>query len=1252
MIAEVKRLGMARLGLTLLIALLPTVGVTQSASAQDPPSSGTSVRNGSILGLVVDDRGEAIAGASVTVTGPSGRSHELETSAHGSFLVPHVASGRYKISVAAKGFAPRTLTDVVVTSNRNAHVQIEVATAKRRQEVVISSTDRSTSDAPDRESVAQPDETAIDKHPEARNLPRPSVQEGAPSVLDDTRPKEPSPIKPPAREEPRRAVAGRPHEEPSPVPSAAQGAARPAVANTSHDEPSPRQPPVQEEPQRAVADRSHEEPSPVPSAGQGAAQPAVANTSHDEPGPTKPPAQEEPQPPVANARLEEPRPAPAPDPGEVPSVPAQALPLTSGPAGSILGSVVDESGGGIEGARVTVTDDIGRSRDVETSLDGSFHLSRVGSGKYEISVTAQHFGPQTLSDVVVESDGNAHVEMQLQIESHKEEITVLAANRMNSGALFRGSTMVLDENAIAMLPDGPSLEAMLNAMALRTTGLLGAEIRVNGFKGNRTPPKSAIREIRINNNPFSTEYAKHGLGRVEILTKPGADKFHGRLHMAFGDDALNSRNPFANERAPFQQRNYSGDLSGPIIKDRVGFFADFRREENDSNVVVNATVVDDQSQLIKSYNQVVQTPRRGGGVTVRSDFQLHPKHTAIAQYSDSWKRTLNSGVGELELPSRAQILTNRTRSVQLTETAVLSGRMINETRVQLLRERVARTGDNSIAEIRVPGAFMGGGAELGESFDRSKRLDIENVTSVQVGKHNIKAGVQLMYNRLWIASDRTFGGAYTFGGGLAPRLDERDEIVRGSDGAPELEPITTIESYRRTLRFGAMGLTPAAIRELGGGPVQFSLMAGQPQTTLEQYEIGAFLQDDWRLHPKFMLSPGLRVERQNNLSGNLNFAPRIGFAWNAGAGKNPKTVVRGGAGLFYDRIDDRIVLRSRQLDGTRQSQFITSDSAVLDLFPAVPPLEVLSGFATPRSVVQLAPGLRPAYTLHASLSVERQLSKLLGFAATYSDIRSVRLLRSRNINAPRPGSVDASAPWLADRPFPGQGNIFAYESTGFLDSRQVLVNLTYFRDKSASYWVSYTYNDSHTDAEGPSTFPASSYNLRQDYARSSLAPLHTIYWGGWMSAPWGIEVLPLGVWRTGIPFNVTSGFDTNGDSLFTDRPAFATDPNSPGVVVNRYGMFNLNPAPGAVLIPRNYLRGPGFLIANVQVRRTFDFSENGRIIVSIQAQNVFNQTNPGRPVGNLLSPFFGSSVSSAGDWGLGSNQAGNRRIIISITYGF
>jgi carboxypeptidase family protein len=921
-------------------------------------------------------------------------------------------------------------------------------------------------------------------------------------------------------------------------------------------------------------------------------------------------------------------------------------------AASIAGQVLDDQDAAIVAARATLTDVSGHETSQTTDQEGRFVFSNVPQGSYTLRISAEHFRMYENQRIEVASANNVlNLTVTMHIAGVEESIAVFPDTSVAQVAEYIGGSLVIRGDALAALDAPGGLEALLRALAVRSSGPFGPSVLVNGFEDGTLPPTYSIREIRINDNPYSAEYSTPGLGRIEILTKPGTENLHAGMFGAFGDTNWNSRNPFVLGRVPYQSRMYGGNMSGPIWPRRAAFFLDFNRQQIDTNAVINATVVDRTFGIVP-LRQAVVTPQLRTMFSPRLDLQMNSSNTLVLRYGEARSRSSNSGVGEFSLLSRAQGLKSLGQTFQLTETAVLNSKMINETRAQYVRTKNWTSGSSSLPTINVPAAFIGGGAEIGGAYNRQDLAELQSVISVQSEKHAMKGGLQGRYTTERDDSTPNSGGTYTFSSRVAPQLNSANQVVMDANDMPVLVPITTIEAYRRTLLFRDQNLSPEEVRKLGGGASQFSITTGDAKIRVWQYQAGAFLQDNWRLYPSFTLNAGIRYERQSTVFHKQDFAPRLAFAWGIGGSRtsNP-TTVRAGVGIFYDRIAENAVLRARKMNGLYQREYFVSDDAILDLFPAIPSQADLTRFAVPQSMVQLAGNLRAPYTVNSSLAVERQLFGGLTMAITASNIRGVHLLRSRNINAPLPGTYDPAAPQRAVRPLATSSDIFQYESSGVFDQRQLLFNLVYRAGKNVTLWSAYTLTNSKTDTESADSFPANSYDMRSEYGRS-VTPRHSLYWGGWIRMKGGFDITPLVLWRSDVPFDITTGRDSNGDSLFNDRPAFATDKSRPSVVTTRFGTFDLSPLPGQQIIPRNFGTSPNFFIANLRVGRRIPLTKKTAITLSIQGTNIFNHTNPGSPVGNLGSPLFGTSTVSAGDWGFGSNQAGNRRLEGMIYFNF
>jgi hypothetical protein len=433
----------------------------------------------------------------------------------------------------------------------------------------------------------------------------------------------------------------------------------------------------------------------------------------------------------------------------------------------------------------------------------------------------------------------------------------------------------------------------------------------------------------------------------------------------------------------------------------------------------------------------------------------------------------------------------------------------------------------------------------------------------------------------------------------------------------------------------------------------------------------------------------------------------LGFAWAPGAAspqRPAKTVVRGGFGVFYDRVGENLTLAASRFNGINQQQFIVTDPAVLDSFPNVPSIATLTAFSTPVTIDRLASDLRTPYTMQGAISLERQLPHNFKVSATYSHARSLHLLRTRAINAPLPGTFNPLVPNSGVRPFGNANNIFQYESTGRFDQNLLTFNIVNSFSRRGSVTINYSFAKAKSDTDGTGSFPANSYDLSGEYGRASNDVRHRLSVVGSYRGPWGLSFNPFVIVSSGQPFNITVGRDLNGDTLFIERPAFASDLTKPGVIITRFGAFDPNPTSGEVIIPRNYGDGPGSLSANLRISKTIGFggerrstaSQSGQrdgsdrtgrgggaggrggvgfpggaggargggggargggggggggggdtgkrynLTFSMNFQNILNHVNLAKPTGNLSSPFFGTSTGTGGNFGgFGGGRGGS-----------
>src|SRR5689334_6970124 len=280
-------------------------------------------------------------------------------------------------------------------------------------------------------------------------------------------------------------------------------------------------------------------------------------------------------------------------------------------AGSLRGQVLDELGGAIVGASVTVIDSKGVEKSVVTNDSGSYTVAGLAPGKYTVRAINAGFAMTETPDVEVVSGKAVQFDITLKVAIEEQKVTVAADNReLSTEPENNAGAVVLKGNDLDALPDDPDdLAAALQALAGPSAGPNGGQIFIDGFTGGRLPPLSSIREIRINSNPFSAEYDRLGFGRIEILTKPGTDRFRGQVSFNFNDDALNARNPFAANRPAIQTRQYGGNFGGPISKKKASFFIDFDKRDIDDASLIVATVLDANNN-ITGFSETFPIPSR------------------------------------------------------------------------------------------------------------------------------------------------------------------------------------------------------------------------------------------------------------------------------------------------------------------------------------------------------------------------------------------------------------------------------------------------------------------------------------------------------------------------------------------------------------------------------------------------------------------------------------------------------------------
>ncbi len=874
---------------------------------------------------------------------------------------------------------------------------------------------------------------------------------------------------------------------------------------------------------------------------------------------------------------------------------------------ALQGEVVDQRGAVIIGAKLRLTGEGASVREAVTDAQGRFRFADLPGGAYTLKASSTGFATHEESLQWSEAARAEPLSITL-FPMIIDEIAVVNETENALSPERAAGAQVLTARELEALPDDPDeLNRQLQLLATSSGSAPGqATVTVDGFlAGGRLPPKSAIREVRINPNIYSAEYDTPPFrgGRIEVSTKPGASAYHGAGFFNFNGAALNARDPFAPTRAQTETRRYGLQFGGPIVKKRSGFFLDLERREIDEAATIIAVVLNEAFQPA-AFAANAPTPQRLVIGSARFDFQLNQAHTLVLRYDANANALRNQGVGGFNLADRG--FTNRLveHNYRMTETAVINARMVNELRIGLTQLHSSQRAGSNAPAIIVAGAFSSGGATPQSLAYEELRLEIADHTIVNLGKHNLKFGAQLFRKNFRDARAENPHGSFIFGGGPAPALDAT------SAGSVY---ISGLEQYRRAL-----------LRLPGGTPTRFSITRGNPSVSVNQWLLAGFAQDEWQARPNFTLSLGLRYEGQSAPADKASLAPRLGVAYTPD--KKQRWVLRARAGLFYGRISESLALEAARLDGLRQEQIIIDAPSFPDPFAVGATVNAVP------TIRMLEKGLRPPASWQTRVELERQLPRGWRISASHSWTGGWAQLWSRNLNAPL---VDAAHPdpLTAPRPFGVARNVLQFESSGRIAGRVIFIGVNQPAAKFFSIFSGYLNFDFQTDADNPQALPQSSYDLGGEWSRPSWQTRHS----GFLTA---IFTLPLRTRASfsfnaasGRPFNITTGRDNNGDGNFNDRPGVVSA-TTPRAILTPFGA--LDPAAVNGALRRNAGTSPPTATLDLNLTRTFAFGKRSadgespyKLALNARASNLLNRANLLGLNGVLASPFFGRANTAS-----------------------
>lgn len=811
---------------------------------------------------------------------------------------------------------------------------------------------------------------------------------------------------------------------------------------------------------------------------------------------------------------------------------------------AVSGYVLDPDQAAIPGATVTLTPAHGEALVTTSGGDGAYTFRNVPAGIYAVTVTMQGFASFVRQGVRI-AGAALTLTAPLAVQSQNQEINVTTetTTSVSVDPDSNGSSVVIKDKDLEALSDDPDeLSSQLSALAGPSAGPNGGQIYVDGFTNGQLPPKSSIREIRVNQNPFSAQFDKQGFGRVEIFTKPGTDSFHGNMSLQGNAKFLNTSNPFlgaSNTQPDYHRIFFLGSLTGPLTKKSSFSTGGSYRTIQDNSIFAGQIISSPSNPGVlcqpgdatcsqNAYPDALRAtfhPQIRWEVTPRVDFALSDKNTLTARYQFEHGDQQNGGLGSTGLRTVAFNAANHVNLLQISDTQIISSRVINETRLSLQREVSSQSPQSTAPTLSVQGLFTGGGSAAGTNNGTEDRLEVQNYTSVALAKHFVRAGVRFRYYRQALFANASSNGSFTYS---------------------------------------------SAADYIANRPLQYYVVSvAQPKINGNLADVGIYAEDDWKLKPNLTLSYGLRYEAQSDIHSNADFAPRVAVSYGVPRKSgNPLTVIRAGFGIFYDRFALGDVLTTYQQNGVNQQIFVYRSPAV-----GCSPQNLTacgSGTAASNTVYQLGAGLRSAYNMQTQVGVDQQIGKRSTLSLNFLHTDGIHQYLSRAL------------------PTSGTNFNYQFQSGGIFRESQLVANFRTQLSPRFSLFGFYALSGANSNANGADVFPTDSLNPQTDYGRALFVQRHRVFLFGNWQAPFRLNFSPFLNVTSGNFYNVTTGSDLNGDTRINDRAGFANGVSGNCKVASDFiatGITSTNRvAPG-------YCTGPSNVSFNLRAVKVFGFGE-------------------------------------------------------------
>jgi hypothetical protein len=901
----------------------------------------------------------------------------------------------------------------------------------------------------------------------------------------------------------------------------------------------------------------------------------------------------------------------------------------------INGRVADPSGAVIVSASVTATGEDGSKFVTTTNSDGRYQFPAVRAANYLLRFEAPGFAPaeRTLTLLVGQSP-TVDVALQLATTTSSVNVEEQAAVVETSSSTVAGDVSPAEVKKLplngrnylqlAMMVPGITSNDVTNS-PLGATDSGKIQINVDGQQvtqnaagdsfGEPQYSQDAIDQFQIITNRFDATLGRSSRMQVNVQTKSGSDHFHGTLYGYFRNDAFNAADPVAHKVLPFSDQQFGGTVGGPILKNKLFFFFAYEGERQPNTIFATPTGFTGESFTFA--NEL-----RTNSYLFRTDWQLNSNHhLSIRGTGYTWAVPFNGVTGSTS-PTRATDSTRTSYAGLATWTWTISSSLVNEAKVGFNHFDWENTPLVQSQEYDLPTITVGGPYNYPQHFVQNTEQYRDDLFWIK-GTHSVKTGIDFLHTK--------YLGLF--------QQNIRGRVTSFSSGVSSLNLDAIFPVWNNPSTWNIAALNPYALTYVQG--------FGNFNINIPTNGIGTWVQDDWKLSRKLTVNLGLRYDNDLGIfdpslhlasgvqtphyNDNLLFAPRVGFAYDPTGSR--KTVIRGGAGMFYGDIQANQTIDQQIFNGQTSLQpsvqaTKTTQINLLAPFGSVTGDQFLSG-AVPinaQAIQPLAPNVRTPYSLQLSLGVERQISKTWSASADYVHWRVYHDWIRDDANLYYdPTTGYNKNPSIAGRPNPSFTTIATFytpDAAGSLfDALQIGIQHRLSRNLSGA--VAYTFSRLKDSTTSPFYYPNNPFNFADEWANSPDDQRHTLTLSGSYQWKWGVALSGSYHYGSGQAYQVTASANPFGGTV-TDRIFAATLPyyTSPA---------NVHPAtvPGYDIVSRDSLVGNYISRVDLRLSKTFVLKERLRFIPIIEAFNLFNHSNFGGYQASVNVASYGAPVQNS-----------------------